>query len=253
MPDFLLALIFRYQNLSPMPLLLVFYIFLLIAMPTAAAAQAGEEYILVSGGPSLQEWERYKAEPHDLWWGNFIRAARVRAQEIQKQKGADTLITLLVHKPSYKRRAMRQDKTDLIGNITSVRDKYNIRLVWFEKGEELITYINNGMPRNLVKIANFEYFGHSNRACWMFDYSNEIDSASKSWLHESELKSIRQGIFVRKPFIKSWGCHTGESMSKVWKKVTGKRMIGAIGKTDYANGHLRGWVPALSRGARWGG
>jgi hypothetical protein len=30
-------------------------------------------------------------------------------------------------------------------------------------------------------------------------------------------------------------------------------MIGAVGKTDYSNGHLRNWVPTLSQGARWGG
>lgn len=236
-----------------MPRLLALLIPALLSIHLATAAQPREEYILVSGGPSLEEWEKYKDEPHDRWWGNFIRAARVRIQQIQKEHGQQTLITWLVHKPSYARRASRQDKTDLLANIISVRDKYNIRLVWFDTGDELVAYLNNGMPRDTVKIANFEYYGHSNRACWMFDYSNEIDSGSKSWLHESELKSIRRGIFVRKPFIKSWGCHTGESMSKAWRKATGKRMIGAIGKTDYAYGHLRGWIPALSKGARWGG
>jgi hypothetical protein len=42
-------------------------------------------------------------------------------------------------------------------------------------------------------------------------------------------------------------------MSKKWKRTTGKRMIGAIGKTDYSYGHLRNWTPTLSKGARWGG
>lgn len=236
-----------------MPRLLAFLCFAIIAVSTSSAAQPTEEYILVSGGPSLEEWEKYKAEPHDRWWGNFIRAARVRIQQLQKENGPGTLITWLVHKPSYIRRANRQNEPELISNIVSVRDKYKVRLVWFEKGDDLIAYLNSGMPRDRVKVANFEYFGHSNRACWMFDYSNEIDSGSKSWLHETELTGIQRGIFTRKPFIKSWGCHTGESMSKKWRKATGKRMIGAIGKTDYANGHLRGWVPGLSRGARWGG
>jgi hypothetical protein len=87
----------------------------------------------------------------------------------------------------------------------------------------------------------------------MFDYSNEIDSGSKSWLHENDLSRIRRDLFTRDAFIKSWGCHTAESMSKKWKRATGKRMIGAIGKTDYSNGHLRNWTPGLSQGARWGG
>jgi len=218
--------------------------------PTTQAATPDREYILLSGGPSLIEWEKFKAEPHDRWWGNFIRAARVRIQDLRKTLGPTARITWLVHKPSYVRRAGRQDNADLIANINSVRDRYNVNLVWFSTGDEVINYLNQGLPRDRVKIANFEFYGHSNRACFMFDYSNEIDSASKSWLHEDELKKIRRGIFTKDAFIKSWGCHTGESMSKVWRKATGKRMIGAIGKTDYSNGHLRGWIPAVN--GRWG-
>jgi hypothetical protein len=207
---------------------------------------------LLSGGPSLEEWEKYKAEPHDRWWGNFIRSARVRIQEIQK-KTPGAKITWLVHRPSYQRRAVRQDKNDIIGNIVSVRDKYGVDLIWFDQGQEVIDYLNQGKPRDRVKIANFEFYGHSNRACFMFDYSNEIDSGSKSWLHENELSRIHRGLFTRDAFIKSWGCHSGESMTKKWRRATGKKMIGAIGKTDYANGHLRNWVPGLSQGSRWGG
>jgi len=227
-------------------------VFLLFGVFTASA-EVQREYILVSGGPSLQEWEKFKDEPHDRWWGNFIRAARVRIQEIQTKAGTSANITWLVHKPSYARRAARQDQQDLLANIVSVRDKYGVNLVWFTEGDEVIDYLNAGQPRDRIKIADFEYYGHSNRACWMFDYSNEIDSGSKSWLHENDLGRVRSDIFTRDAFIKSWGCHTAESMSKKWKKATGKRMIGAIGKTDYANGHLRNWTPGLSEGARWGG
>jgi len=216
-------------------------------------AEPRREYILVSGGPSLVEWEKYKSAPHDVWWGNFIRAARVRIEQIRKEQGTEAEITWLVYKPGYERRAQRQDKSDLIGNIVSVRDKYHVNLVWFGKGQDVIDYLNAGRPRGEVKIANFEFYGHSNRACFMFDYSNEIDSGSKSWLHETELSKIHRGLFTRDAFIKSWSCHTGESMSKFWRMATGKKMIGAIGKTNYADGHLRGWVPALSEGARWGG
>ena len=31
----------------------------------------------------------------------------------------------------------------------------------------------------------------------------------------------------------SYGCHTGESMSQVWKSKLGTTLIGARGKTDY--------------------
>jgi hypothetical protein len=226
---------------------------LLLLSALGARADIAREYILVSGGPALEEWEKFKDEPHDRWWGNFIRSARVRIQELQKQGVPGRDITWLVHRPSYERRASRQDKDDLIANIVSVRDKFGVNLVWFREGEEVIAWLNGGRPRDRVKIANFEYYGHSNRACFMFDYSNEIDSGSKSWLHEKELAGIRRGIFTRDAFVKSWGCHTAESMSRYWRRATGRRMIGAVGKTDYSNGHLRNWVPTLSQGARWGG
>jgi len=112
----------------------------------------------------------------------------------------------------------------------------------------VINYLNNGQPRDQVKIADFEYFGHSNRACFMFDYSNNIDSACKSWLHDSELTKIKRDIFARNVFVKSWGCHTGEEMSKKWHAATGTHMIGALGKTQFMMEEL----PILiSDGGKW--
>lgn len=225
----------------------------LVLLAAMARAEVQKEYILLSGGPSLIEWEKYKAAPHDRWWGNFIRAARVRIEQLRQQYGPDARITWLVYRPGYARRAQRQDKADLIGNIVSVRDKYGVNLVWFDDASQVVNYLNYGKPRDQVKIANFEFYGHSNRACFLFDYSNEIDSASKVWLHENDLSQIHRGLFTRDAFVKSWGCHTGESMSKKFRTATGKKMIGAIGKTNYADGHDRGWIPALSPGGRWGG
>ncbi len=219
--------------------------------PGDVRAAVGREYIVVSGGPSLMEWEKFKATPHDKWWGNFIRPARVRMQTLRQQLGPDAKITWLVYKRGYERRSQRMGEPELISNILSVRDSLGINLVWFRSGSELIDYLNAGQPRDRVKIANLEYYGHSNRACFMFDYSNEIDSASKAWLHEDELGGIRRGIFTRDAFVKSWGCHTGESMSKKFRRVTGRPMIGAVGKTDYGPMYRNNWQPALSQGARW--
>lgn len=226
---------------------------LILAINSVPAQEGQREYIILSGGPSLHEWEKFKAAPHDRWWGNFIRTARVRIEQLRKQHGPSALITWLVYKPGYVRRAVRQDHADLIGNIVSVRDKYGVNLIFFSNTEQVINYLNSGRPRARVKIANFEFYGHSNKACFMFDYSNEIDSGSKVWLHESELRRIRRGSFSHKAFVKSWGCHTAESMSKYWRQATGTKMIGAFGKTDYAACPTSGWVPQLSFGARWGG
>jgi hypothetical protein len=225
---------------------------LLMALLVSSPAQEQREYIILSGGPSLIEWEKFKDDPHDRWWGNFIRSARVRIEQLRKQYGPTARITWLIYKPGYVRRAQRQDHADLIGHIVSVRNKFGLNLVFFSDTSQLIHYLNYGQPRDRVKIANFEFYGHSNKACFMFDYSNEIDSASKVWLHETELRKIHRGIFSRDAFVKSWGCHTAESMSKFWWRATGKKMIGAIGKTDYAKCPTNGWIPQLSPGARWG-
>ncbi len=205
-----------------------------------------KEYIVLTGGVSMWQWEKYKAAPHDNWWMNFVRASRIRIQQIQAEN-PKAQITWLVYKPAYEARA-KQEKNDLIGNIESVRDAFHIKLIFFNKAEEVINYLNYGQNRDQVKIASLEYFGHSNRACWMFDYSNNLDSASKCWLHEDDMKQFRRGIFMKDAFVKSWSCHTGEEMSHKFKSITGIAMIGAIGKTQYMTDEL----PILSsEGGKW--
>ena len=157
------------------------------------------------------------------------------------------MITWLVYKQGYIDRA-EQEHQDLISYIESVRDKYNLNLVWFRDGNGVINYLNSGENRDRIKIAGLEYFGHSNKACFMFDYSSGLDSASKSWLHENELHKIDRRDFARGTYVKSWGCHTGESMSKKWYRATGTHMIGALGKTQFMMEEL----PILtSEGGKW--
>ena len=215
-------------------------------------ASAQSEYIIVSGGPAMRQWEnlRKPGEQHDRWWGNFARTARVRIEEIQKQQPPGTIITWLVYRDSYLRRSA-EDKQPLTSNVESVRDKYHIRLVWFRTGDDVINYINSGLNRSHNKISGFEYFGHSNKFCFMFDYSSDIYGASSSWLHEADLKRIHRGAFAKNAYCQSWGCHTGESMSALWKKATGVPMVGAFGKTDYSDMHLRNWHVGLSAGSHW--
>jgi hypothetical protein len=231
--------------------LLLFTCLLLCTAPLRAAADpqptaASGEFIVLTGGVSLWIWEKWKASPHDNWWMNFVRASRIRIEQIEQQTpGAQ--ITWLVYRPAYLSRS-KQDSNDLIGHIQSVRDAFHVKLVFFDRPSEVINYLNNGQPRDKVKIADFEYFGHSNKACWMFDYSNNIDSASKAWLHQDDFSQIHRGIFSKDAFVKSWSCHTGESMSQIFHKDTGVAMIGATGKTQYMTDDL----PIISTpGARW--
>jgi hypothetical protein len=64
-----------------------------------------------------------------------------------------------------------------------------------------------------------------------------------------DLRRIRRGLFTRNAHVQSWGCHTAEYMSGVWKKATGVPMIGAIGKTDYRA--IGDNVSLPSIGGRW--
>src|SRR5947208_11451206 len=219
----------------------------MVAVGLRAAPPVGGEYIILVGGPSMYQSEKYKAFPHDHWWANFVRAARLRTEQLRSEVGPDAKITWLIYKQGYMDRA-KQEHQDLISLIDSVRDKFNINLVWFGPGQEVINYLNDGQSRDQLKIVDFEYFGHSNRACFMFDYSNNIDSACKSWLHENYLKQIGRRAFARGAYCNSWGCHSGESMSKKWYAATGRPMVGAAGKTQFMMEEL----PILvSEGGRW--
>lgn len=219
--------------------------------PVEAALNPNDEYIIVSGGPSLNTWESYRREEHrhDKWWGNFIRTARIRIEQLQKASNGAVKITWLVYRPGYETRQAESGEP-LISNIESVRDKYKIRLVWFSTTDEVINYINAGQNRNAVKVSGFEYFGHSNKYCFVFDYSNHILGASRTYLHQSRIKEISRRAFARGAYCKSWGCHTGEAFSGEWKRVTGVKMIGAIGKTDYS-ATWQGTLPFVSDGGRW--
>jgi hypothetical protein len=219
----------------------------ILALAARAEAARNGEWIIVVGGVSMHEWEKYKAQPHDHWWANFVHAARLRTEQLRAQLGPDALITWLVYKQGYLDRA-KQEHQDLIGLIDSVAEKYHLKLLYIHSGSDIINYLNEGRPRNQVKVIGFEYFGHSNRACFLLDYSNVIDSASKAWLHENDLFKILPRDFSRNAFVKAWGCHTGEEMSKKWYDATHTHMIGAIGKTQFMMDEL----PVLtSANGRW--
>ncbi len=239
------------------------FVFLALAVAAAASSPASaqeREYVILVGGPSLIKWEKFKQEPHDAFWGSFTRAARTRVQQLRQTTipvGSPTTITMLVYRKSYLTRGA-QDGRDLVSLVNSVRDAFKVNIVWFNSGAEVFQYLNAGRSRDRVKLAGFEFFGHSNAKCFMFDYSNEIDSCSKCWMHEDELVRLGRTIFASGAYIKSWGCHTGESMSEKFYSATGAKMIGAIGKTTYTSrientdGILNGIIPTLSSSdGRW--
>lgn len=227
------------------------YILLLAGfLSTSPAAWAGNEWIVLSGGPALRHWEKSKQFPHDRVWDNFIFTSRLRINQIRQSLPADDFITWLVYRPGYVTRG-REDGVDYIAQIDAYAREMQVNLVWFDhqnhRDNELIDYLNHGQDRQQVKIANFDYFGHSNKRTFMFDYSNEVDGMVVDWLHTTSLNRIKRGAFLPNATCKSYGCHSADSFTVVWQQATGTRMIGTKGKTDYS---ARSW-PVPSKNAKW--
>ncbi len=202
---------------------------LAILLPLMAPAQA--EHVIVAGGPAMRKWEDFRItqDQHDRWWANFIRASTLRMDEIRKAYGSDAKLVWLVYRPSYQTRG-REDGKPYISWISGQAAKRRASLVWFDSSSGFIRALNS-RPRG--SIESFDFFGHSNRHCFMFDYGNEIMAVSTAWLHERDLSRIKGSVFSRNAYCKSWGCHTGESMSAVWKKSVGVPLEGAKGPTNY--------------------
>lgn len=197
----------------------------LLALPAHA------DHVIVTGGPALRKWEnlRVQADQHDRWWANFVRASTLRIAEIRKAYGPNAPITWMVYQPGYQARG-REDGKPYTSWIADLASQRRVSLIWFNNGGGFIQTLNS-RPRG--SIQTFDFFGHSNRHAFMFDYGNDIMAASTAWLHERDIPRIKGSVFDRNAYCKSWGCHTGESMSAVWKRSTGVALEGAKGPTTY--------------------
>ncbi|BCX49506.1 hypothetical protein HAHE_34140 [Haloferula helveola] len=205
------------------------FIPLLLAVILLPLAKA--DHVIMTGGPALRKWEdlRVSQDRHDRWWANFIRASTLRMVEIRKAYGGNARIVWIVHRPGYQSRA-GEDGKPYTSWITDLARKRNVSLKWVSSNGNVISTLNS-LPRGSVQ--TFDYFGHSNKYCFMLDYGNEIMAASTVWIHEDDLNRISRSIFAKNAYCKSWGCHTAESMSKKWKSRLGVPLEGAVGPTDY--------------------
>ncbi len=217
------------------------FLSLLLLFPAIVKA----EHIVMSGGPSLHKWEHYRVpeDQHDKWWANFIRGGTMRMDEIRKVYGPSAKIVWIVYRPAYEMRG-REDHQNYIANISGQASKRNATLIWVNTGGDAIRAMNS-QPRGSVQ--TFDYFGHSNKHCFCLDYGTEIIAVSTQNLHERDISYIKSSIFASNAYCKSWGCHTGESMSGVWKSKLGVALEGAKGKTDY-RALSQGKFPAVSGG-----
>jgi hypothetical protein len=220
----------------------------LVVLGTVTASAQSREDIVLTGGPALRFMEHGKGDvSHDVYWFNFADASVIRLKELKDQAKPDELVTWLIYRPAYAARSLEMGM-DLLAQLEGKAKALGVNLHWFSSKAELIAYLNEGLDRDKTKIGDFDYFGHSNKACFLFDYSNTIDTMSVAFLHVIDLKHIHGHDFARDAVCKSWGCHSGELYSKWWKDEFDVAMIGAIGKTDFSHGGL----PALSdSNCRW--
>lgn len=202
-------------------------LFLFLLMGSVSQA----EHVIVTGGPALRKWENYRVsdDQHDRWWANFVRAATLRMAEVRLAYGKDADLVWLVYRPGYETRG-REDGKPYTKWISEQASKRGATLIWFTSGGDFINKLNS-RPRGSVE--TFDYFGHSNKFAFMFDYGNDIMAVSTAWLHERDIPRLKSSVFKNNAYCKSWGCHTGASMSKVWKNHLGIGLEGAVGKTLY--------------------
>jgi len=215
---------------------LVFVVLFTLGLPLIA-----REHLILCGGPASRRWEnlRIERDRHDRWWANFVHASTMRIDEIRKSNGPDASITWIVYKEGYLTRG-NDDRKPYTTWIAEQASKRKVRLIWINSGDQAIAAIN--ARRDLI---TFDFFGHSNRHCFMLDYGSEVMAVSQAWIHERDLGKISSRAFSKNAHCQSWGCHTGESMSAVWKRKIGVTLIGAKGKTDYAALSL-GKMPTVS-------
>ncbi len=235
------------------PLLLILAALATLGAWTPNTSEAGDSYIILSGGPARRYYEERKAKPHDRYWANFIDTAVQRIGKLKSKLGPEDEVTWLVYRPAYIERGDEDGKNYIkmiksMASAINAQTPFNVKLMWFDRTPQLVNYLNRGNNRAENKIVGFEFYGHSNKACFMFDYSSDVDGGSVAYLHQNQLSSIERAAFHPNAFAQSFGCHSGESYSRAWRNRFGFPMIGAIGKTDYSAGGIP--VPS-SKGGKW--
>lgn len=192
---------------------------------------ASADHVIVTGGPALRKWENLRVEKdrHDRWWANFIRASTIRMDQLIVPTRPKGRIIWMVYKPGYRDRGKEDGKAYLTW-IQNLATKRKVHLVWFSTGEEFIRKFNQ-LPQRSVR--ELEYFGHSNKYSFMFEYGSDIMASSTAWLHQSDLGKMKASVFHPEAICTSWGCHTGQSMSQVWKDVLKVPLRGVKGPTNY--------------------
>jgi len=161
-------------------------------------------HVILCGGPALRKWEdlRVERDQHDRWWANFVRASTLRMDELRRVYGPNAQIVWIVYKPGYVQRGYEDDKP-YTKWIQEQASKRGAKLKWISSGHGFISAINSQPSKS---ITTFDFFGHSNRNCFMLDYGCNIMAASKAYVHERHLSKINKRVFSPLAVCQSYGC-----------------------------------------------
>lgn len=140
------------------------------------------DIVLISGGPALRSHERFKPNTHDRYWANFVDSALARVKELREEFGPDDRVTWLVFRPGYVRRGA-EEKQDYLKILEERGQRHGLTPIYFDDKDQLFRLLRRDGSPERPKIARLEYYGHSNKKCWMFDYSNRVDGGAiePSW------------------------------------------------------------------------
>ena len=200
-----------------------------------------KEHVILCGGPASRRWENLRVEKdrHDRWWANFVRASTMRIDEIRKSYGATAKITWIVYKNGYVTRG-RNDGKPYTTWIAEQASKRKAKLVWISSGKQAISAINSGRD-----IITFDFFGHSNRHCFMLDYGSDVMAVSQAWIHERDLGKIFEEYTDNYEFVRT------KTVVKLFaigvrfvSRSEAKRLVRGLGRHP-----PRG--PGASRSRRW--
>ncbi len=206
--------------------------FLLPVLLVACSLSQAVEVVLC-GGVALRSWENFRGPAaHDNWWANFVRASTVYIDgALARNPGKDIL--WIVYRPSYITRG-KENQIDYISRIRETASKRNIRFKFVDSADEAYAAINRAPRNKKDRITAFFYFGHSNPHAFMLDYSNDIMAASTAWMHEKDLATkINPAVFDPNAECWSYGCYTGRSMSRFWRKAFNVGLWGNLESTRY--------------------
>src|SRR5258708_31573628 len=124
-----------------------------VGLVSLGSGQDTGEDIVGAGAVCIMAWEKYKIEAHDNWWLNFVRASRLRIEQLRNQYGPSAEITWLVYGPGYNRR-QSQEKENIFSVIDSVRSKFGFNLIYFQTADQFFDYLNHGKARARYKLPH---------------------------------------------------------------------------------------------------